>query len=442
MPFGITSVSEVFQRAMEELFDGYPCAIIVDDLLVWGEGTVEHDGNLKKVLQRAREVDLKLCLKKCKFRLDQESYVGHQFTKGGLKLDEANVTAIKEMPSPDSPEALHRFLGMINYLHKFISNFSEKTAPLRELLWNDIYWNWEAPQQQAFEALKADISQPPVLKFFDPSKLVTLSVDASKSGLGAACLQDESPMAYASQALTEAETRYAQIEKELLAATVACRKFHDFIYGLEAIIETDHKPLTAIVNKPLHTAPARLQRVLLQLQRYNLKFIDKRGTELYVADTLSHAYTTEEPGTEGDDQLHVLSFTSISPTRMAELQRHTLADPVVQKLAHFITDGWPAKNKSVSPDIKLYFPIRDELIIDNRIIFKGLRVVVPLALRKEYVQQLHKGHPRADATKRRAKDIVYWPSTSLDIDSSIALCQPCNSANLTSRRNHFLFTQS
>ena len=91
-----------------------------------------------------------------------------------------------------------------------------------------------------------------------------------KSALGAVCLQDGNPVAYASRALTEAESRYAQIEKELLAATFASKKFHDFIYGREAIIEPDHKPLTAIVNKPLHTAPARLQRMLLQLQRLNL----------------------------------------------------------------------------------------------------------------------------------------------------------------------------
>lgn len=82
-----------------------------------------------------------------------------------------------------------------------------------------------------FEALKLDISQAPVLKFFNHSKPFTLSVDASKSGLGAVCLQDGNPVAYASRALTEAESRYAQIEKELLAATFACKKFHDFIYG-------------------------------------------------------------------------------------------------------------------------------------------------------------------------------------------------------------------
>ena len=143
MPFGITSASEVFQHAMEELFAGYPCAIIVDDLLVSGEGTADHDVNLKKVLERAREAGMKLAPKKCKFHLNQLSYVGHQFTNGGLKPDEAKVAAIKEMPTPDGPEALRRFLGMTNYLHKFISNFSEKTAPLRELLRNDVHWSWE-----------------------------------------------------------------------------------------------------------------------------------------------------------------------------------------------------------------------------------------------------------------------------------------------------------
>ena len=126
-------------------------------------------------------------------------------------------------------------------------------------------------------------------------------------------------MAYASRALTEDESRYAQVKKELLAATLTTKQFHDFIYGREAIIETDHKPITAIVNKSLHTAPARLQPMLLQLQRYNLKFIYRRGTELHIADALSRAYITEEPGVEDDDQLDVLSLSSISPLRMAEL---------------------------------------------------------------------------------------------------------------------------
>ena len=178
--------------------------------------------------------------------------------------------------------------------------------------------------------------------------------------------------------------------------------------------------------------------MLLQLQRYKLKFVYKKGTELYLADTLSRACTNEEPGREGEDQLDVISFTAISPARMEELQRHTLQDPVMQKVAHFITNGWPAKLKSVPPEVRPYFTIRDELIVDNGIILKDLRVVVPQTLRKEYEQQLHKGHSGADATKRRARDTVYWPSMLVDIDSAIASCQPCNSVKPHQRKDPLL----
>jgi len=93
----------------------------------------------------------------------------------------------------------------------------------------------------------------------------------------------------------------------------------------------------------------------------------------------------------------------------------------MQKVTHFISNGWPAEAQP-------YFPIRDELIVDHGVILKGLRVVVPQTLRKEYLRQLHKGHPGMDATKRRARETVYWPSLMLDIDSDVASCQPCNSA--------------
>ena len=92
---------------------------------------MEHDANLRKVLKRAQCHGNFEAPTKCNLRLDQVPYVGNLFTKGGhgLKPDVAKVKPIKEMPSPDIPEALRRFLGMINYLHKFISNLTEKTGP-------------------------------------------------------------------------------------------------------------------------------------------------------------------------------------------------------------------------------------------------------------------------------------------------------------------------
>lgn len=106
MPFGINFASEVFQHSMEQLFSGFPCAIIVDDIIVGGRNTAEHDINLQRVLNRAREVKLKLNPAKCKFRLDQVSYVGHIFTSEGLKADPSKTKAISEMPAPKDVPAL------------------------------------------------------------------------------------------------------------------------------------------------------------------------------------------------------------------------------------------------------------------------------------------------------------------------------------------------
>ncbi|CAB4023813.1 Hypothetical predicted protein [Paramuricea clavata] len=286
MPFGINTASEVFQRTMQQLFTSHPSEIIVDDILVWRRDIAEHDYNFEKVLQRANEVNLKLNTKKCKFRLESVSYVGHQFTKDGLKPDEDKIKAIKEMTAPDGPKALQRFLGMVNYLHKFIDNFSEKTALLRQLLNKDTKWSWDVHYQVAFVKLKKEISNPPVLKFFNPARQVVLSIDASKSGLGARVV----------------------------------KTFYDFTYGNKVVLETDHKPLITIVKKPLHVAPARLQQRLLQLQRYDLEFFYKRGSDLFVADTLSRAYINEKPNQENHDEFEVMSVESISPTRMEELR--------------------------------------------------------------------------------------------------------------------------
>ena len=121
------------------------------------------------------------------------------------------------------------------------------------------------------------LTAEPVLKFYDPARKTKVSSDASKKGLGAVLLQNHEgtwkPVAYASRVLTQAEQRYATIEKETLGMVFACERFHEFIYGVPSVIaETDHKPLISIVKKHLCDTPPRIQRLMLKLQRYNLNF--------------------------------------------------------------------------------------------------------------------------------------------------------------------------
>ena len=117
-------------------------------------------------------------------------------------------------------------------------------------------WIWDSAQQTAFEKLQEAMTRTPVLRYYSLDEEVTLQCDASQSGLGATLMQNGQPVAYASRALTPAETRYAQIEKELLAIVFACDRFDAYVYGRHLVnVETDHKPLEPIFVKPLASAP-------------------------------------------------------------------------------------------------------------------------------------------------------------------------------------------
>ena len=129
-----------------------------------------------------------------------------------------------------------------------------------------------------------------MLAYYDVHKPVTLTCDSSKSGLGASILQDQRPIAYASRALTNNEVKWAQIEKEMASIVFACTTFHDYIYSKTVTVETDHKPLKSIFKKPISKAPARLQNMLLKLEKYSLVIVFKKGSKMYLADTLSRAY--------------------------------------------------------------------------------------------------------------------------------------------------------
>ena len=298
MPFGISSAPEVFQRRMHEVTEGLKgVEVVADDFVVVGFGdsiedaTTDHDNHLEAFLERCAVKHLKLNDKKMRLRLQEVPFIGHVATSEGLCVDPYKVQAILEMPPPTDVAGVQRLLGLAQYLSKFLPHLSDITKPLRELTQKETEWEWAQAQQDALQTLKTAVSSTPVLRYYNVKEEVTLQCDASQSGLGAALLQNGQPVAYASRALIPIETRYAQIEKELLAIVFACDHFEAYVYGREAVqVETDHQPLVSIVKKPLNSAPSRLQRLLLQLQKYNLNLKYKRGPMMFLADTLSRAY--------------------------------------------------------------------------------------------------------------------------------------------------------
>ena len=142
MSFGINSAPEVFQKKMTQAFEDLSgVKTIADDILIWGKDEDEHNFRLEQVLKRSRKVGLKLNLSKMKIMTTEVPYIGHILTANGLKPDPSKVQAVEEMPSPADKPALLRFLGMVNYMSKFIPSLAELTQPLRELLHKDVAWH-------------------------------------------------------------------------------------------------------------------------------------------------------------------------------------------------------------------------------------------------------------------------------------------------------------
>ena len=212
LPFGISPAPEIFQAKLDEAVQGLKGVTrIVDDLLIWGEGdsdeeaVADHDRNILALVKRAEQRNIKLKAEKLQFRLKEVCFAGYILSDKGHMPDPQKVEAISAMPAPTDITALRRFLGMASYLGKYVDGFSRMCEPLRQLTKDDVDWNWSHERRAAFESIKDSLAKAPVLAFFDEQKKTTLQCDASQGALGAALLQGERPVAYASRALSAAE---------------------------------------------------------------------------------------------------------------------------------------------------------------------------------------------------------------------------------------------
>ncbi len=454
LPFGISSASEIFQREMMEILrnlEGVVC--YQDDILVFGTDQCEHDARLSAVMSRLAEANVKLNRDKCVFRRKELTYLGHHISSQGNRPSEDKVRAISELKPPTNVTELRRVMGMVNFLGRYLPQLSNVSRPLNELLQAGAIWRWDAPQQVAFNVLKKLVSEAPALAFYDPTKATAVSADASSYGLGGVLLQLHEgtwkPVTCCSRTLTDTERRYSQIEKECLAATWVCDRFSRYLIGLpEFKLITDHKPLVPLLNnKDIDMAPPRIQRMLIKLMRYNNVATHCPGKDMIVADTLSRSplahNKSEVAQFEEDITAYVNSVVKscpISDQRIKEITVASAHDEEIQRVAQLVRNGWPTYSDNVPACCKPYFEHRTMIGEANGLLTYGNRIIIPSVLRAETINKLHEGHPGITRCRERAKQTVWWPGISADIEECCKQCEYCAVHKPTQRREPMIST--
>lgn len=159
LPFGISSAPEEFQKQNSEIFSGENSIVFIDDLLVFGKTKQEHDESLEIVLDKAEKNNVRFNPVKLQYCVREVTYLGHKFSEKGVQPDEKRLEAIKQINDPTCKKDLQKFMGIINYLRPFVPNMAALTFPLRDLLKNDILYQWSQSHSEAIFKIKDAIYQ-------------------------------------------------------------------------------------------------------------------------------------------------------------------------------------------------------------------------------------------------------------------------------------------
>lgn len=223
------------------------------------------------------------------------------------------------------------------------------------------------------------------------------------------------------ESLTDVERRYSQTEKEALALVWACERFHQYIFGLDFILETDHKPLEFIYSTKSKPS-LRIERWVLRLQSYRFTVKYKPGSQ-NIADSLSRLVLKNTITNHDDTSAYVYFIAeSAVPTALVprELEEAASVDSEMIQLRQCIDTGcWDDCPNPV------YKTLKNELTRVGKLVLRGSRLVIPETFHKRVIDIAHEGHQGIVKTKERLRTAVWWPGIDKDAEIKVKSCHAC-----------------
>lgn len=433
--FGISCAPEIFQKVMEKLLvkcDGV--VNFIDDILVFADNEVQHDTRLEKVMETLKNNGVQLNEQKCIYKVGKVNFLGHELSANGVKPLPKYIESIADFRVPATTEELQSFLGLVNYVNKWLPNLATRTEPLKELLRKklgrkaDLKPYWTREQDKAFTELKEALTKIQSLGYYDVKDKTQVIADASPVGLGAILIQIDSQgpriIAYGNRTLTDCERNYSQTEKEALALVWSVEHFNIFLFGKKFDLITDHKPLEILFGQKSKPC-ARIERWVLRLQSYDYNVIYRPG-KANIADPLSRLCRLVDFRSKGEDE-HVHQIVEEARPRaipMSAIIEASVNDEEIRQVKKGIYE------KEWNESLNNYKIFESELCFYGDILLRGNRIVIPGKLRKGVLDSAHEGHPGIVAMKGRLRSKVWWPRIDKDTENLVKSCKSCTLVGL------------
>ena len=297
MPFGLKSAGATYQRVVNRMFQkqiGTSMEVYIDDMLVKSTTAELHMAHLFEAFQILREYNMKLNPAKCAFGVSAGKFLGFIVNNRGIEANPDKIKVVLDMPPPSSIKEVHRLTGRIAALRRFVSRASDKCQPFFQVLKKAFQWDTNC--EEAFSALKAYLSSPPILVSPSKGELLTLFLAVSDFSTSAVLVRDKDrvqhPVYYCSRALRGVEERYSRMEKLILALVTAARKLRPYFQGHTIEVPTEY-PMKQVLHKP--ETSRRLMKWAIELSELDIRYKPKTAIKGQVLADFVMEFTLAEP---------------------------------------------------------------------------------------------------------------------------------------------------
>ncbi|SGY95245.1 BQ5605_C036g11481 [Microbotryum silenes-dioicae] len=423
MLMGLSNAPATHQRRVNEALSsliGKSCFAYLDDITIFSDTMEDHQTHVKEVLEALRRADLYCSPKKTELFRTSCDFLGHVISRNGIAADQSKVERIVGWPRPRTVTELRGFLGLVQYLRKFINGLAQHTKPLAGLTSKNanVRLMWGAEQERHFNAIKAIVTSLPCLKpidHTDSADPLWVMTDASNVGIGAVLLQGQDwrkahPVAYWSRQYISAEVNYPTHEQELLAVVDALRQWRVNLMGVHFHVLSDHESLKYL--KTQENLSKRQARWVERLADYDFDITYIPGGENTVADAMSrYSFPQGEP-----DSVQAVSEMDVHTQLRGRLVEGYDSDPFCQQVK---------RNLDSSPGFSC---------VDGVLYFEG-RMVVPAVpqLREDILHDAHDalGHFSPRKTFHQVSRTFFWPRLRTSCDAYVSTCDVCQRTKAT-----------